>query len=231
MKKQFLIFTLLMAVINLSSALKSMEQKPSPMDIDQSESLWTKLPYELQQIVLSKVALEKATSMEEILEKLKELEKNPLFSKLVTDKAFIADLAKKYIEQHRELAEKEIVEAARKNKIVVVQALIDAGIDFPKKGKALILAVQAGHKEIVKILLDAGADVNAQDNKGWTALMWATFWVPMDLTNQQDIIKMLLEANADVDHKSKKGNRTALTIARDKGRKNIIKMLKETDAK
>ena len=37
------------------------------------------------------------------------------------------------------------------------------------------MASQYGHTEIVSMLIKAGADVNAKEDKdGWTALMWAS---------------------------------------------------------
>jgi ankyrin repeat protein len=38
----------------------------------------------------------------------------------------------------------------------------------------LIVASLIGNEEIIKILLDAGAEVNAKDKGGYTALVWAT---------------------------------------------------------
>ena len=68
MNKKLFILSL-MALVYLGS-LSCMEQKTAHMGIDKTESLWTKLPYELQQIVLSHVGFANATSFEEILDKL-----------------------------------------------------------------------------------------------------------------------------------------------------------------
>ena len=38
---------------------------------------------------------------------------------------------------------------------------------------ALIIAPYRGHLDIVKELLDAGAEVHTQDKNGWTAMVWA----------------------------------------------------------
>jgi ankyrin repeat protein len=38
---------------------------------------------------------------------------------------------------------------------------------------ALILAAFTGYGEVVRLLLEHGADINVRDARGWTALMWA----------------------------------------------------------
>ena len=48
-------------------------------------------------------------------------------------------------------------------------------------GTKLILASENGHKDIVQMLLDAGADVNAKGNGGWTALKLALEYGYKDL--------------------------------------------------
>lgn len=38
---------------------------------------------------------------------------------------------------------------------------------------AIVLAAFSGLGDVVRLLLEAGADINARDTRGWTALMWA----------------------------------------------------------
>ena len=72
--------------------------------------------------------------------------------------------------------------------------------------------------EVIITLLKAGADVNAKDTDGWTALMWAA-WKSQDLR----VITILLKAGADGKEKSNEG-KTAFDYAQDNEK------LKGTDA-
>ena len=38
---------------------------------------------------------------------------------------------------------------------------------------AIVLAAFSGLGDVLRLLLEAGADINARDARGWTALMWA----------------------------------------------------------
>lgn len=57
-----------------------------------------------------------------------------------------------------------------------------------------------------ELLLEAGADVNAVDIAGWTALMWASF------NGEKNLVKFLIDKGADIEKKSKNGE-TAFSIA------------------
>ena len=56
------------------------------------------------------------------------------------------------------------------------------------------------------MLLDRGADVNMKDSKGYTALMWASYF------GSPEMVNILLDRGADVNVTDKFGD-TALIIA------------------
>ena len=61
-----------------------------------------------------------------------------------------------------------------------------------KRATALIYATQRGHEATATLLINRGADVNAEDGNGRTALMWAAHNKSMALA------KLLIEEGADV---------------------------------
>ena len=79
-----------------------------------------------------------------------------------------------------------------------VKLLLKAGADVnaraTKDGKtALHVAARHGHRKSLDLLIQAEADVNAEDKNGCTALMEATCY------GHSDCLKSLIEAEADVD--------------------------------
>jgi ankyrin repeat protein/tRNA A-37 threonylcarbamoyl transferase component Bud32 len=73
-------------------------------------------------------------------------------------------------------------------------------------------------KDVVKLLLDKGADVNAKDREGRTALMWAAS------SGNVDIVKILLDAGADISAKNEDGE-TALMLAQRNKQVDTMKIL------
>jgi len=72
----------------------------------------------------------------------------------------------------------------------IVKILLDAKAD-PHWGSPIVTASEKGYKEIVQMLLNAGANVNAPGGLDQTALMVAT------IMNHKDIVQMLLDAGAN----------------------------------
>mmetsp|Transcript_39140 Transcript_39140/g.75941 ORF Transcript_39140/g.75941 Transcript_39140/m.75941 type:complete len:282 (-) Transcript_39140:166-1011(-) len=85
--------------------------------------------------------------------------------------------------------------------------------------RALHVAAQARNLDAVKLLLDLGAEVNARDSKGKTALMLAAF-----TREGRDIIECLLEKKAEVDFQDSEGG-TALMRAARYGNKAVMQYL------
>ena len=101
----------------------------------------------------------------------------------------------------------------------VVKVLLENGADVRMASRPAgftplhsAVADDAGDvtKELVKMLLDAGADPNAKSASGGTPLHTAAF------TGNLAVLEMLLEAKADASARDREG-RSALDIARERG--------------
>ncbi len=112
----------------------------------------------------------------------------------------------------------------------IVRRLAQAGAnvneDPTDNTPSLNLASMVGYVEVVKELINSGADVNARDNVNGatTALMAAS------LFGHKDVVKELLNAHADINAKALNGM-TALKFAKKKGHADIVKLLKDAGAK
>ena len=82
----------------------------------------------------------------------------------------------------------------------------------------LMLASFGANREIVRMLLDAGADVDIQTDDGWTVLMVAS------RGDDAEIVKMLLEAGSDVALRSQNGL-TAIEFSKHSDDPNIYRMI------
>lgn len=88
----------------------------------------------------------------------------------------------------------------------------------------LIEAVKAGNSYAVTELIDSGADVNQQDEHGWTPLNWAA--------GKGDIgtLKALLNHGADVS-KTGRDERTPYMIALAAGQAEAARLLRDAEAR
>ena len=89
----------------------------------------------------------------------------------------------------------------------------------------LIKAARDGDLQQVQELLDNGADVDAKNENGVTALMEAYGG------GHIEIMKLLLESEADVDAKDIRTGTTILMAASTMGQAEIVKLLLEWEAR
>lgn len=95
-----------------------------------------------------------------------------------------------------------------------VRDLLDQGVNVNARGRwketPLINAALYGNPEVVRLLLRAGADVNAQDEAGQSALMQAlisfsmvepkrSMVKPKRWSEQIEVVSILMQAGADID--------------------------------
>ena len=88
-------------------------------------------------------------------------------------------------------------------------------------GKKLIEVCANGEKkdvEEIKELIDMGADVKAEDDYGYTALMWAS------QSGHKEVVEFLIQNGADVNQKDNNGC-TALMEASKSGHKEVVELL------
>ena len=72
--------------------------------------------------------------------------------------------------------------------------------------------------ESVENYINSGADINKQNNKGYTALMYAT------LNSNYEIVKLLLNAGAYIDKQNNSGNNALIWAAYNNNRE-IVELL------
>ena len=111
------------------------------------------------------------------------------------------------VEQDRELFLAEMEE----NKDIAKLLIMHADVNLRTAGGASPLHMAAARDaRDVETLLDKGAHIDAQDNRGWTALHTAVS------ANQLEVVKLLLEKGADPGLKNKR-DETANDVAHKKG--------------
>ena len=85
------------------------------------------------------------------------------------------------------------------------------------------LALEAADLAAIDALLTAGADINARDQHGQTALMNAA------TNGQVEVVRLLADRGADLNHRAKYGL-TAVMLAVVRGHADVVRILVEAGA-
>ena len=120
-----------------------------------------------------------------------------------------------------ETMEEELLTSCEANSVADIERLLQKPMD--PNGEGLVLAAQVGHLEVVRLFLEAGADKDAADTFGWTALDYAA------RHGHLEVVRLLLESGADKDTADEVGS-TALRFAAQCGRLEVVRLLLESGA-
>ena len=122
-------------------------------------------------------------------------------------------------------ADQSLIDAVMEGNINKVREALENGayVDYIyDKGRTiLMLASENNYIDIVRLLLEAGANVNHQGRYGWTALIFAVS--PGNFNT--GIVKLLLAAGANVNLQTVEDGLTALISASYEGHTEIVKLL------
>ena len=134
--------------------------------------------------------------------------------------------------------ERALLDAAKTGKVKNVERLLKKDININvadtegSKNTALIYASDFGHKDVVKILVDAGADIDARNGAGETAIIKSVFAINFEqidsknYNNYSEIIDMLLNKNANLKYENL-NKETALMLAPNGLRSKLIRKVKD----
>jgi ankyrin repeat protein len=111
----------------------------------------------------------------------------------------------------------------------IVRRLIAAGADLkvqdPRGSSGMVdLAIMSGDREMVRMLLEAGAALDARDNTGRTALFVAA------QTGDPEMVRMVLARRVDVNARSRTPSTTPLVVAVQAGSAEIVRLLLQAGA-
>ncbi len=107
---------------------------------------------------------------------------------------------------------------------MLIQQGADPNLKDKRGFRSLQMAATNGHLDTVRVLVNAGAELDAHDNEyGVTALMGAA------TNGHDDIVELLIQARAAVNIRAPNGM-TALGFANLKGQRSAARILQEHGA-
>jgi len=116
-------------------------------------------------------------------------------------------------------------QAIRNDDLSTLRALLktsDVNLKDQKETTPLMYAAAFGSVDAMKILLDAGADVNAKNALSVSPLLWCA--------GDLEKVRLLVSKGADVNARSKQGQTTLLIAASQDGASEIVKLLLDKGA-
>ena len=122
----------------------------------------------------------------------------------------------------REKLNKKLLQAARSGDHAGVSRALGEGAEITcrtKRGNTgLHLGAKRGHDNVVKTFIENGIDINLRDegDTKWTALMNAAYY------DKISCLKIILDNRADPDIKDEKKGQTAMMLATEKNKPDII---------
>ena len=126
------------------------------------------------------------------------------------------------------MKDRELIEAARSGDADDVRALLERGAGIAARdgsgATALVAAAYGNHVEAARLLIGAGADVNAKDSTEQSAYLIAT----SEVGDDSALLELTLDGGADVNAKDSY-NGTGLIRAADRGYVRIVRRLLETE--
>lgn len=136
------------------------------------------------------VEVEEETPVEKN-EEIEKTEENPVkpYTFEIDKSAKVSRYRKEYLQDY--IPEDKVIPA---DEVAMGVQKIENPDKKDNQGKtALMIAAKSGNDWQIKLLIDSNADVNIQDNDGWTALMYAVRY-----QESTSIVKSLIAADADV---------------------------------
>ena len=128
--------------------------------------------------------------------------------------------------ENKEELNKELFEAAEDGDVEKCRRFIEKGADVDAKnvdlsgGSPAHAAARNGNCEVIRVLAEAGANLNLEDEFGLTAAMYAA------LSGHTDTVRVLAEVGANLNH-ANKNDLTATMWAAMFGHSETVKVLAE----